>query len=124
MMITRAFSIVYQNRALRRLYRTSCGALLCIALSAPAMSDEHWQRLHDDVRRGEVVELPVILDWLQAHYAGEILEVELERDDGPLIYEIEMLGPQGQVVEFEFDAVNGELIGMEGVNINAMRKAP
>ncbi|TZG41471.1 hypothetical protein FZZ93_02065 [Halomonas eurihalina] len=123
MMITRAFSIVYQHRALRRLYRTSCGALLCIALSAPALGDEHWQRLHDDVRRGELVELPVILDWLQAHYAGEILEVEIERDDSPPTYEIEMLGPQGQVVEFEFDAGNGELIGMEGVNINAMRKA-
>src|SRR5690625_5234584 len=123
MMITRAFSFVHQKRTLRRLYGTSCGALLCIAFSAPTLGDEHWQRLHDDVRRSELVELPVMLDWLQTHYTGEILEVEIERDDNPSTYEIEMLGPQGQVVEFEFDAGNGELIGKEGVNINAMRKA-
>ncbi|WP_428994510.1 PepSY domain-containing protein [Halomonas elongata] len=60
------------------------------------------------MRRDELVELP---------------EVKLERDDGPPLYEIEMLGPQGQVVKFEFDAGDGELIGMEGMNINAMRKA-
>lgn len=98
--------------------------LLCIAISTPVLSDEHWQNLHDDVRRGELVGLPVILDWLHAHYTGEVLEVELERDDGPPIYEIEMLGPQDQVVEFEFNAGDGELIGMEGVNINAMKQAP
>lgn len=119
-MITRAPPSVPRHR----LCCTACVALLFAALSTPGLGDKHWRDLHDDVRRGELVELPVILDWLQAHYAGEVLEVELERDDGPPLYEIEMLGPQGQVVEFEFDAGNGELVGMEGVNINAMRKAP
>jgi len=33
-----------------------------------------------------------------------------------------MVGPQGQVVEFEFDAATGELVGIEGVNINGMKR--
>ncbi|RTR06321.1 PepSY domain-containing protein [Halomonas nitroreducens] len=98
--------------------------LLAVALTFafPTLADEHWHDLHDEVRHGRLVALPEILDWLEARYHGQVLEVELERDDGRLSYEVEMLGPQGQVVEFEFDARSGELIGMEGVNINAMRR--
>ncbi|WP_104204979.1 PepSY domain-containing protein [Billgrantia saliphila] len=86
------------------------------------LADEHWRDLHEAVRSGRLVALPTILDWLEARYEGQVLEVELERDDGRAIYEVEMLGPQGQVVEFEFDAESGELIGMEGVNIDGMRR--
>ncbi|NIC06194.1 PepSY domain-containing protein [Billgrantia bachuensis] len=86
------------------------------------LADDHWRDLHEAVRSGRLVALPEILDWLEARYAGQVLEVELERDDGRTIYEVEMLGPQGQVVEFEFDAESGELIGMEGVNIDGMRR--
>ncbi|MDN3525903.1 hypothetical protein QWY79_11585 [Halomonas sabkhae] len=112
-----------------RLTPTGCGTaaagmLLCTLVATSVLADEDWQELHDAVQRGELVELPTILDWLQSRYQGEVLEVELERDDGATLYEIEMLGPQGQVVEFEFDAGNGQLVGMEGANINAMRKSP
>ncbi len=96
---------------------------LLVQLAAlPATAEEHWQELHEAVREERVVALPEILDWLEARYAGQVLEVELERDNGRLVYEIEMLGPQGQKVEFEFDAESGELIGMEGVRIDAMRR--
>ncbi|MGE4533591.1 PepSY domain-containing protein [Halomonas sp.] len=96
--------------------------LLVQLAAAPAPAEEHWQTLHEAVREERVVALPEILDWLEARYAGQVLEVELERDNGRLVYEIEMLGPQGQKVEFEFDAESGELIGMEGVRIDAMRR--
>ncbi|TDX31423.1 putative membrane protein YkoI [Modicisalibacter xianhensis] len=84
--------------------------------------DEDWRDLHDQVQAGRLVSLPSVLDWLEARYEGTVLETELERDDGRAIYEIEMLGPQGQMVEFEFDASNGELLGIEGVNIEGMRR--
>ncbi|MEQ6888784.1 PepSY domain-containing protein [Halomonas sp. CS7] len=97
-------------------------ALLVLLAASPVPADEHWHDLQEAVREGKIVPLPEILDWLEARYAGQVLEVELERDDGRSVYEVEMLGPQGQVVEFEFDAASGELIGMEGVNINGMRR--
>lgn len=101
--------------------------VLLLALTGPltpASAGDDWQGLHGRVSRGELVPMTAILDWLEAHYAGQVLEVELEHDDGRLIYEVEMLGPRGQRVEFEFDAASGELIGIEGVGIDDMRRRP
>lgn len=93
-----------------------------ILVLAPAHAEAPWQNLHDEVSRGELVPLPEILDWLEERYLGEVIEVELERDDGWVQYEIKMIGPQGQIVEFEFDAIDGRLMSIEGVNINAMQR--
>ncbi len=111
-----------KRRLLFHLRLPALAALLVLLAASPAPADEGWHDLHEAVRSGRIVPLPDILDWLEAHYVGQVLEVELKRDDGQSVYEIEMLGPQGQVVEFEFDAASGELIGMEGVNINGMRR--
>jgi uncharacterized membrane protein YkoI len=44
------------------------------------------------------------------HPDATLLEAELERDDGLLIYELEILTAPGQVGELEFDARSGELL--------------
>lgn len=111
----------HARRPLTLLAGVLAGLLVQLA-AAPAPAEEHWHDLHEAVREERIVALPSLLDWLEARYAGQVLEVELERDDGRLVYEIDMLGPQGQKVEFEFDAESGELIGMEGVKIDAMRR--
>ncbi|WP_251977255.1 PepSY domain-containing protein [Salinicola avicenniae] len=101
--------------------------LLLSGTMLPAAADGNtWRDLHQEVKQGHLVGLTEIMDWLEARYEGQILEVELEQDDGGgrIEYEVEMIGPQGQVVEFEFDATNGELLSIEGVNIEAMRKSP
>lgn len=106
----------------RRLIVTALLAgLALVPFTAPQAGDD-WRSLYDDVQAGRLVSLGSVLDWLERHYIGSVIEVELERDDGRVIYEIEMVGPQGQVVEFEFDARNGELIGIEGVNIHGMKR--
>ncbi|MGC3873638.1 PepSY domain-containing protein [Halomonas sp. GXIMD04776] len=97
-------------------------ALILFGGTSLIWADDDWRGLHDEVQSGRLVALSPVLDWLEAHYIGEVVEVELERDDGKTLYEVEMIGPQGQLVEFEFDATNGELIGIEGVNIDAMQR--
>ncbi|RUR31044.1 hypothetical protein ELY33_08655 [Vreelandella andesensis] len=97
-------------------------AVLAIALAGSAIGDQPWEALHSEVRRGEVVSLESILDWLEANYIGEVLEVEIEREDGHVEYEIKLLGAQNQVVEFEFDGHTGQLMKIEGVRINEMRR--
>ena len=87
-----------------------------------ARADDDWRDLHQEVREGRLVALPTLLDWLDERYDGQVLEVELERDDGRILYEIELVGAQGQVVEFEFDAGSGELLSIEGVGIDAMQR--
>ncbi|MER2176626.1 MAG: PepSY domain-containing protein, partial [Stenotrophomonas maltophilia] len=42
-------------------------------------------------------------------YPGKLIEVEL--DDGK--YEIEILGPDGVVMELDYDAATGRLLKME-----------
>ncbi|EHJ93945.1 PepSY domain-containing protein [Vreelandella boliviensis] len=102
--------------------RNATGLALVLLLVGSAVGDQHWESLHGEVRRGEVVPLDSILDWLEAHYIGEVLEVEVEREGGYVEYEIKLLGPQGQIVEFEFDGHNGQLMSIEGVRINDMRR--
>ncbi|MFO8046826.1 MAG: PepSY domain-containing protein [Halomonas sp.] len=115
-----------QFSRLFRQSRAAALALLLILTCLPplAAGDNDWQDLHERVRSGQLVPLPSLLDWLEVHYEGQVLEVELEREDGRLVYEVEMLGPRGQRVEFEFDATNGQLIGIEGVGIDDMRRRP
>jgi hypothetical protein len=102
--------------------RNVTGLALMLLLVGSAVGDQPWESLHGEVRRGEVVPLDTILDWLEDHYIGEVLEVEVEREGGHVEYEIKLLGPQGQVVEFEFDGHNGQLMSIEGVRINDMRR--
>lgn len=96
--------------------------LLAVLMASSAVGDQPWEALHGEVSRGEVVPLDTILDWLEVHYIGDVLEVEVEREGGYVEYEIKLLGPQGQVVEFEFDGHNGQLMSIEGVRINDMQR--
>ena len=103
-------------------YKGGLVLALVLVLMGSATGDQHWEALHSEVRRGDVVPLDTILDWLDAHYIGDVLEVEIERDDGLVEYEIKLLGPQGQVVEFEFDGHSGQLMQIEGVRIREMQR--
>jgi len=96
-------------------------ALLSSAATVSRASDRHID-LHGAVERGEIVPLSQLFSYLQDRYHGNIIEIELEEDDGRLEYEIEMIGPDGQVAEFTFDAKLGILLEIEGYNIKAMEK--
>lgn len=87
-----------------------------------ADDEDDWRTLHEDVEAGRALALRDVLDDLERRYIGQVIEVELENEDGLRVYEVEMIGPDGQVVEFEVDAVSGEIIGMEGRNIRAMER--
>jgi hypothetical protein len=116
----------WQAEAMKRFLQTLALGLCLSALAGSALlwaeAEPEWRDLHAEVQAGRLVAMPQILDWLETHYVGTVLEVELERDDGMTLYEVEMIGPQGQLVEFDFDATDGELIGIEGVNIDAMER--
>ncbi|MCI0509123.1 MULTISPECIES: PepSY domain-containing protein [Chromohalobacter] len=108
------------NRCIKALTLVAVGLMACQSLVAA--DDDEWRSLHREVEQGHVVALSEVLDWLERHYIGQVLEVELARDADLPRYEIEMIGPQGQVVAFEFDATTGEMLGIEGVNIDGMTR--
>lgn len=88
------------------------GTLLCW-LGASVLADDSHLEARDLAREGKILPLQQILQRLDEVQPGQILEVELEREHGLLIYEIELLDEQGRVWEFEIDAASGEILERE-----------
>ena len=113
----------YRHRSPRGRGHYLLAAILTLGFISPGWSDDDdWRRLHEDVQAGKIKPLNEILASLNTRYDGQVIDVDLEDENGVIIYEIELLGPQGQVVEFEVNAATGELIGIEGSNIRGMTR--
>lgn len=69
---------------------------------------------HVEARRlldsGEILSLEVILENVRQTHPGKIFEIELEREDGRIIYEAEILGENGIVEKIYIDARTGKLL--------------
>lgn len=65
------------------------------------------------VERGQILPLPRILALARARVPGEVVKIELEHDDGRLIYEIKILTADGRMREVKLDARSGALIEIE-----------
>ena len=95
-------------------FRTAATALvLAVAMAATgvrASSDSDHDRARDAVQAGQVLPLKTVLERLEREHPGQVLEVELERDDGRWIYEVKLLQSGGRLVKFELDARSGEVL--------------
>lgn len=99
--------------------------LLLAALVLPAVragAEEDSDRARASRAAGHTVALETLVEWIEARYHGRLLEVELEEEDGTLVYELEWLTPESSVLEFEFDAHSGRLLEAEGRGLDAARK--
>lgn len=72
--------------------------------------------------RGDALPLGSILAIVEREIGGRVIEVELEREDGALRYELEVLLPDGRVVELEIDARTGTLVKAEGTRLETVFK--
>lgn len=77
---------------------------LWAALPLAHANEGDHERARGAVQAGEVLPLSVLLERLQQTHPGQVLELELERDDGRWIYAVKLLQPGGQVVKLELDA--------------------
>ena len=82
---------------------------LWTALPARADKGDH-ERARDAVQSGQALALPELLERLQRTHPGQVLEIELERDDGRWVYEVKLLQPGGQVVKLAIDARTAEVL--------------
>ena len=86
-------------------------ALMALVLTSPlALADNDQDRARAAVQACKVLPLKTVLERLERYHPGQVLEVELERDDDRLIYEIKLLQPGGRLVKLELDAVSGEVL--------------
>lgn len=96
-------------------------AALALGASAVRGDDVDHEDLRRAVERNELVSLRSLFDWIEARYEGRIIEVEIDDDDDMLIYEVEMLTPKGNKIEFEFDARSGALMSLSGRGLSDTR---
>jgi hypothetical protein len=86
---------------------------LLLALHGAALADgdgRDHERARAAVQAGEVMPLPQLLQKLQRSHPGQVLELELEREDGRWVYEVKLLQAKGRLVKLAVDAATGEVL--------------
>jgi uncharacterized membrane protein YkoI len=90
-------------------------ALLLLSLligMAPAQArsrDDH-ERAHNAVQAGEVMPLEQVLARIAKDHPGQILKIELEREDGDWLYEVKLLQTDGQLVKLLLNARTAQVL--------------
>lgn len=90
---------------------------IALAMTVTLADDDSERREHDAIRealqRGEALPLVRILAIAQQAVPGDVIEVELERKRGALVYEIKVLTGTGRVREVKIDARTGTVQKIE-----------
>lgn len=89
-------------------------AALAFSAPRPTFADGDHERARRAVEAGEVLPLGTVLAGVEKTHPGHVLEVELERDDGRWIYEIRVMGREGEVSKLEVDARDGRVLSARG----------
>ena len=89
-------------------------AALGLALTAAWAGGGHdHDRARAAVETGEILPLPALLEQLQRTNPGQVLALELEKDDGRWIYEIKLLQNDGRLVKLDVDARTAQVLKLE-----------
>jgi uncharacterized membrane protein YkoI len=81
---------------------------LIATLGAPAQGRDH-DEAHHAIERGEVRPLSEIVAALRGKLPGDIVRVEIERENGHWFYEFRTVDTQGRLFEVHVDARTGEV---------------
>ena len=73
-----------------------------------AMADDDYIEARRLLDSGEILPLEVILGNVRQIFPGKVLDVELEKEDHKIVYEIEVLGRDGVIEEIYIDAKTGK----------------
>lgn len=85
-------------------------ALATASPLAQARRDGDHDRARAAVQAGEALPLPAVLKQLERSHPGQVLEVELEREDGRWRYEVKLLQADGQLLKLVLDARTGAVL--------------
>ena len=97
--------------ARRRLPVLILAALLAAVPAHHALADKNDHiEARELLKRGEIVPLERILEVVQQRVPGDVIEVELEREDGLWEYKVKVLTPTGRVRKLYLDARNGAVL--------------
>lgn len=90
--------------------------VLAVGITNPlarAGEDISQNEIRELVRQGELLSLESILSLYPEKQYGKLLDLEAERDQGTVIYELKTLHADGRITELKIDARNGSLLELE-----------
>lgn len=83
---------------------------LTLLLAAPAFADDDQDHAREALSRGEILPLSRILAVVEQEVGGRVIEIDLDRDDGRYVYEVEALSSDGRLLEISIDAATGAVL--------------
>jgi len=98
---------------MKRNYSITCVLLVALMILSPihvAKADDDYIEARRLLDSGEILPLEVILKKLRPTFPGKVLEIELEKEDKQIVYEIEILGDDGVIKEIYINAKTGKLL--------------
>jgi uncharacterized membrane protein YkoI len=102
-----------RSSRLGRCARAACAALAGVLLAGAHAADIDHYTARQLRASGTILPLADIVDDATRQWPGQVIETELGLENGRYIYEIEVLCIDGQIREFEYDAMSGELLEVE-----------
>lgn len=91
--------------------------ILSLGFIATACAEGRATGEFDDVltdeQRDQLLPLEKILAIVSQQIPGEVIDVEIELENGLTVYEITVLAPNGRVREIELDARTGKVLEIE-----------
>lgn len=87
-----------------------------------SLADTDADRARAALRSGEILPLSRILETVSRQYAGDVIDVKLDREDGAWQYEVKLLLPTGTVAKLEYDARDAKLLKAKGHDLDRARK--
>ena len=118
--------LVVGNLSGRRVYGVSMKKIALLILAPLALSPlqvlgqdtvfPDFEIAEEAVRRGEILPLATIMEHVAAVQPGRVIEVELEMEDGIRVYEVELITPDGRLLEVDLDARTVAILSLDEDN--------
>jgi uncharacterized membrane protein YkoI len=87
---------------------TLLAATLIVASAASA--DDDQDRAMNALKRSEVLPLERVLPRIEAEFGARLLAIELQSSAQGYIYELEMITPDGRIIQIPVDAATGTVL--------------
>jgi len=70
-------------------------------------------RAREGVSSGAILPLAAILSGIETHFGARMINAELHRKSGRLIYELELITPAGRVLDVQVDAATARILRVD-----------
>lgn len=77
------------------------------------LAELNADQVHRLKEAGDIMSLETLLQRVRRDYPGRVIEIEIEKDNGRYVYELEIVDNEGIVWEIELNARTSELIKRE-----------